>query len=136
MIFLFCATNLPATTYYVATTGSDSNSGGTSSPFATIGHAASIAVAGDTVIVEDGTYVEAVTVNHSGTSSSPIVFQAQHHWGAVMAPTSTQVANNASMIFQSNGSYVRVEDFEMVGPSDGSAAYGIKMQGNAPDGQT
>ncbi len=135
IVLLFYTMNLAATTYYVAKTGSDSNIGSnSSSPFLTIGHAAEVAVAGDTVIVEDGTYVEAVTVNHSGTSTSPIIFRAQNHWGAIMAPTSTQVANNAGMIFQSNGSYVWVEDFEMIGPSDGSAAYGIKMQANATPG--
>lgn len=44
-------------TWYVATTGSDTNSGTTvSNPFRSIQHAHDIALAGDTIIVADGTY--------------------------------------------------------------------------------
>lgn len=44
-------------TYYVATNGSDSNSGLTiSTPFLTIQHVANQVCPGDTVIVENGTY--------------------------------------------------------------------------------
>ena len=44
-------------TYYVATTGSDSNSGAQSAPFRHLSKAAAVAQQpGDTVIVMDGTY--------------------------------------------------------------------------------
>ncbi len=43
-------------TYYVSTTGSDTNSGTQASPWASITHASTITAPGDTVIVEDGTY--------------------------------------------------------------------------------
>ncbi|MDI3297536.1 MAG: S-layer homology domain-containing protein [Bacillota bacterium] len=51
------ATVSPATTFYVSTSGSDSNSGTTpTSAFATIAHALSVAPAGGTILVEPGTY--------------------------------------------------------------------------------
>ena len=74
--FLFYATNLAATTYYVSPTGSDAAAGGVGAPWKTISHAASVAVAGDTVNVEDGTYVETVNWSHTGTSGAPITFRS------------------------------------------------------------
>lgn len=64
------------TTYYVATSGNDNNNGtSTSSPFQHIQKCASLAVAGDTCLIEGGTYHETVTPAHSGTSSAPITFR-------------------------------------------------------------
>jgi hypothetical protein len=64
-------------TYYVATTGSDTNSGSTSAPFKTIQKAADVAQAGDTVHVKSGTYNERVSVKNSGTFSNPITFEGE-----------------------------------------------------------
>jgi len=61
-------------TYYVATTGSNSNSGTQSSPFQTIQKCASIASAGDTCLIRAGTYRETITPANSGTASAPITF--------------------------------------------------------------
>lgn len=64
-----------ATSYYVATTGSDTNSGTLASPFRTIQKAASVAVAGDTVHIRAGTYRETVTPTNSGSSGNLITYQ-------------------------------------------------------------
>ncbi|HEV7301501.1 MAG TPA: Ig-like domain-containing protein [Tepidisphaeraceae bacterium] len=65
-------------TFYVSTSGNDKNSGGsTSSAFRTIGKAASIAGAGDTVVILPGTYRESVGLKNSGTATAPITFKAQ-----------------------------------------------------------
>ena len=65
-----------ATDYYVATNGSNSNSGTSlASPFLTIQQAANAAQAGDNVFVRGGTYRETVTAARSGTASAPITFQ-------------------------------------------------------------
>ncbi|MGG5741905.1 carbohydrate binding domain-containing protein [Bacillus cereus group sp. IBL03679] len=65
------------TTYYVATTGSDSNNGTSlSTPFQTIQHAASVASAGDTVYIRGGTYRETAIPANSGTSGNPITYQS------------------------------------------------------------
>lgn len=67
-----------AATYYVATTGSNSNAGTISSPFQTIQYAASLASAGDTIYIRGGTYRERVNVpaSASGTSGNLTKFFA------------------------------------------------------------
>jgi hypothetical protein len=61
-------------TYYIATDGSDDNSGAIDSPFATFEHAIDIATAGDTIYVRGGTYVldGSIEIDTSGTSDDPI----------------------------------------------------------------
>jgi parallel beta-helix repeat protein len=54
------------TTYYVATTGADSNTGSQSQPFLTITKAVTIATTGDTVLVNSGVYHEYVSITKSG----------------------------------------------------------------------
>src|SRR5437763_14883136 len=76
--------------YYVAPGGSDSAAGTQTSPWASIAHAQAVAQPGDTVYFRGGTYsythansscasktasVDAITLNKSGTSGSPI-----HYW--------------------------------------------------------
>jgi parallel beta-helix repeat protein len=69
--------NAVAATYYVSTSGSDSNPGSSSQPWRTIQKAANTAAAGDTVTVRAGTYYERVQINVSGTSSQRITFQGE-----------------------------------------------------------
>src|SRR5580693_2418429 len=66
----------PTTWYVGGANCSDSGPGTQSQPFCTISAAASVAVAGQTVLVSSGTYQENVTPANSGTSGSPITFQA------------------------------------------------------------
>ncbi len=72
--------NLPdAATYYVDQANpqaSDANPGTEARPWKTIGHAAEVAVAGDTVYVKPGTYRERVHPAHSGSSGKRITFSA------------------------------------------------------------
>lgn len=63
--------------YHVAKTGSDLGNGTKEAPFLTINKAASIAVAGDTVIVHEGVYREWVKPKNSGLSNTRrITYQA------------------------------------------------------------
>jgi parallel beta-helix repeat protein len=65
------------TTYYVATTGTDGLGCGTvGSPCRTIQYAAGLVEAGDTVLINPGTYTGGVTVETSGTAGEPITFRA------------------------------------------------------------
>jgi hypothetical protein len=67
--------SVSASTYYVSKTGSDSNAGTSSnSALLTIQKAASAMQAGDTCLINSGTYRETVTPAHSGTPSQPITF--------------------------------------------------------------
>ncbi len=59
--------------YYVATNGSDSNSGTNTKPWKTISYAVSKMVAGDTTYVRGGLYKEKlIRFNKSGTATAPI----------------------------------------------------------------
>jgi parallel beta-helix repeat protein len=71
-------------TYYVATNGNDSNPGSSTQPFRTINKAAQVAIAGDVVMIRNGTYQESVFVRNSGTASRRIVFQAENRGGVVL----------------------------------------------------
>ena len=67
---ILCAEAANATTYYVATTGSDSNPGTSSQPFRTIVEGVKKLSAGDTLYVKSGTYAESIW-NFSGGSKIP-----------------------------------------------------------------
>lgn len=61
-----------AATYYVATTGDNSNPGTEAQPFQTIAHAVNTMVAGDTTYVRGGTYSGHVRFRRSGKAQAPI----------------------------------------------------------------
>jgi parallel beta-helix repeat protein len=69
-------------TFYVATTGSDSNSGGISQPFGTIGKGISVLAGGDTLYIRAGIYNEAINSGQqtipTGTSWSSAVTIASY----------------------------------------------------------
>lgn len=76
LIVLTMATMSFGATYYVATTGSDSNPGTSALPWATIQYAVNTIAAGDTIIVKAGTYAGA-RIENSGTSSAPKTLMAE-----------------------------------------------------------
>lgn len=64
-------------TYYVSTTGSDSNDGrSVSNPFRTLQRAANVVQPGDVVWVRGGTYSPDLELKRSGESGRPIVFES------------------------------------------------------------
>lgn len=63
------------TAYYVGgKNASDSNTGTTDAPFATISKAAGLLKEGDTCYIRDGIYRETIVPKNSGSSGKPIVF--------------------------------------------------------------
>src|SRR5207245_4194108 len=108
-------------TYYVATTGSDSNAGTSASPWRTIQKAANTLNGGDTVIVNAGTYSERVQVITSGSAGKLLTFQAQ---GTVVMQG-----------FNIQASYVKITGFEIAntsgsGWSDRSNGSGVYLSGS------
>ena len=69
--------SVQATSFYVATNGSDKNNGTEAAPFRTIQHAADRAQPGDVITVHEGFYRERISPPRGGTSDAKrIVYQA------------------------------------------------------------
>jgi len=135
-----------AATYYVAVNGNDGKSGSRQTPFRTLERAASAARAGDTVIVEDGTYGpgnsetggdsdpnnhSAVKLMHSGKPDDWITFRAEHKWGATL-DCELRCDNYIDLY---NSSYIVIQDFVITrgfkeGIHSNDAAHHITIKGN------
>lgn len=109
-------------TYYVATTGSDSNNGSSSYPFRTIQKAAYTAASGDTIIVRNGIYNERVVIYMSGSSNAPITIKADA--GATVNMYGFEVYAN----------YVKVEGFNIDGGPVKVCDWGAKDFGIISEG--
>jgi len=99
----------PASIWYVATTGSDSNAGTSAAPFLTIGHAAGVVNPGDTVIVESGVYQEALNLTRGGTPGAYVTFESQTPLGAVLDGNRNALAEAVEFA----ASYIRFQGFEV-----------------------
>lgn len=111
--------------YYVATNGSDSNSGSQSQPWQTISHASSalsLGASGTVVHVLPGTYSGCVTTSHSGGPSQRIVYVSDSQYGA-------KISCNATVLWQNNGSYVDIQGFEVTA-SGSAGCEGIRSVAN------
>jgi hypothetical protein len=146
LTFLSLSPCLTAATYYVATTGSDGNAGTSDAPFQTLQQAVNTALAGDTVVVRDGTYghvnavgggdassVEAspVTLYNSGAPGAPIVIKSENQWGAVL---DCELICDAYFDLY-NSSYIVIQDFVITrglkeGIHSNDTANNITLQGN------
>src|SRR5439155_23319722 len=109
------------TTFYVSTSGNDSNAGtSTTSPWRTIQKAANTLKAGQTAVVSAGRYNERVQIGTAGSSGSIITYQGQ----------GTVVTNG----FNVGASYNKIDGFEMVasgsGWSDRTNGSGVYLNGS------
>jgi hypothetical protein len=105
---------------YVATTGSDTNSGTQSAPFRTITKAGAVALPNTTVHVAPGTYNENVVTNTSGTASGYITYLSDTKWGAKVVAGSA----SHSSAFKVLGNYTKVIGFDITG----GGAVGLDFQ--------
>jgi K+-transporting ATPase c subunit len=115
-----------ATTYYVSTTGSDSNPGTLSQPFATWEHGMNVLNAGDVLYIRGGTYhcSKATTSDllcymhdRHGTSSQPILVSAYPGEIPIWDLTNQTWTNTAASGIQaSNCSYIHFYGLKIMGP--------------------
>ena len=113
---VLAAARLAATTYFVAPAGSDTGAGSLDAPWKTLSHAASIAVAGDTVQVRGGIYAERVVFPRSGSAGSPIVFRAHAGETPILDGSSFTVASGwYPLLTLANRSHVTIQGFELRG---------------------
>src|SRR6266516_1751911 len=122
------------TTYFVSTSGIDSNPGSQSSPFLTVRHGISILQPGDTLFIRGGTYNEALRTGStsipSGTSYTNAITVAGY---SNENPTLT--GDGVAIIDFSNDtankSYIIFKDFRADGiPHDGSVTPIFLGRGN------
>jgi hypothetical protein len=119
-----------STTWYVATTGSDTTGNGTdNNPYATINQAGSVANPGDTVLVLSGTYSETSAGNFY-TSYHGITYKSAVRWGAKIVPSATTYTKVAFEIDQGNNCVVDGFDIDGSGPNAGMWAGGIISTGS------
>lgn len=124
-------------TYYVATSGNDSNPGTEAEPFRTIQKAANIVYAGDTVLIKAGTYVERVQIRGSGTMDNYITFRPYgtdtvvldgngiltnlfHVSGATcirIKGLTIKNSSNSSAIYVTDSDYIIIEDNIIIDPN-------------------
>jgi hypothetical protein len=104
-----------AATYYVSTSGSNSNSGTSSSPWRTVAYAASKMVAGDTTYVRGGTYYEGtIRFGKSGTSSAPIkLLNVSGQYPIISLSSSSQVLIQNSADYRKAIGWITIEGFEI-----------------------
>src|SRR5580692_205812 len=103
------------TTYYVSTTGSNSNPGTLSRPWRTIQHAANTVSAGDTVYVRRGVYNEVVSMKSSGSESVGfITFSSYPGELATLDGTGLAITNGQWGLFSLPSlSYIVINGFEI-----------------------
>ncbi len=104
-----------ATTYYVSTTGSNTNDGlTTTSAWRNIQYAANHVVAGDTVQVLGGTYNEVVTIPASGSATAGyITFQNYASQAAIIDGTGLTPPAQGGLINIASQSYVIIRGLEI-----------------------
>jgi hypothetical protein len=101
-------------TFYVATTGNDSNAGTQASPWRTVQHAADAARAGSTVNVRGGVYEELVSINASGNASNGfITFRSYPGETAILDADHFTPSGRQAVLTIRNQSYIRIEGFEI-----------------------
>ena len=85
-LVLFTGVAASADTYYVATDGDDGGPGTLAQPWRTIQKAADTMVAGDTVLIRGGTYLETVSPLNTGTVDDVITYQGYPGEEAIIDP--------------------------------------------------
>jgi hypothetical protein len=124
-------TQTAGNTYYVSTTGSDSNPGTITQPFATINYGVSVLQPGDTLLIRAGRYAEALLDNlPSGTSwNAPVTIAAYPGETVTMRPGSgfyivEEYGITASYVIFSgiifDGTGISSDDFYLSGTSSGN----------------
>ena len=100
--------------FYVATTGNDSNPGTQAAPWRTIQHAADAARAGSTTYVHGGMYEELVSLKASGNASEGfITFQSYPDETAILDASHITPSARSAVLTIENKSYVRIVGFEI-----------------------
>jgi hypothetical protein len=100
--------------FYVSTTGDDSNPGTQTAPWRTVQHAVDSVRAGSTVNVRGGVYEELVSINNSGNASDGfITFRSYPGETAILDAGHFTPSGRSAIVTIQNKSYVRIEGLEI-----------------------
>ncbi len=116
---------------YVATDGSDSNSGTVDSPYATVYYAISKAKAGQTIYIRGGIYSQNIVITKSGTEGNYITIRNYPNEKAIFDHTNYSTDGGA-IIELSKVNYIHIQGLKLCNKNlKSSSGYGILMrQGN------
>lgn len=122
-------------TYFVSTTGNDTNPGTSTAPFRTIQHAANTVHPGDAVQVAGGVYNEIVTIPTSGNASQGyITFSSAPGQTAIVDGTNLGVTGQQGLFsLKGTHSYIVIRGFEIRNYSSstsGIVPVGIDFEGS------
>jgi hypothetical protein len=117
LVLLVCVSRAfgqPDSSFYVSTTGDDSNPGTQTAPWRTLQHAADTVRAGSTVNVRGGIYKELVNIKASGNATDGyITFQSYPGETAVLDAGPFAPEGRSAILTIRNRSYVRIAGFEI-----------------------
>jgi len=136
LVPLLLVSSLPvgaATTYYVSPGGDDLWAGTQAYPWATIGHAASMVTAGDTVLIKQGTYAERVAPTLSGSPGNVITFAAYPGHSVTIDGTGVSLPPGWGGLFEISGlSDITVQGIALVnaGTDDNHAGFLVEGSSN------
>ncbi len=142
VLALLAASSAVASTYYVATTGSDSNAGTLSAPFASLTKAQAVAVSSDTVYIRGGTYTRFTiassdsTYNYVHTFSKSGISYVAYSGETPVFDFSSISASKRVCAFLVTGSSNRFQDFNVVGIQVGSQEQSECFRINSGSGNT
>jgi len=97
--------------YYVASTGDDSQAGDIDKPFRSIGKALGVVMPGDTVFVRGGTYSEKVVVTRTGAAGKYITLKAFAGETPVLDGTGLPVNGSEGLITVKGVKFIVVQGF-------------------------
>lgn len=127
------SSGVAATEYYVATTGSDSNTGTSNAPWKSLQHAADTVPAGSTVYVRGGTYNQKLKITRSGSAEQgPIVFKNYNAENVTLDGKGLSVDGVEGLIELSDVEYITVQGFDIshyTTSSRGAVPVGIYVHG-------
>src|SRR3954466_3948728 len=127
-----------ASTYYLATDGSDLNPGTSSAPWQTFSKAWSVMTPGDTLIVKSGRYYQSISPTVSGTAGNPLTIKAETDGGAIL---DGQGSRSGIEIFSSppttpTRQYITIEGFRVENCGERPAVQVSSQDGTPLSGQS